>query len=461
MPAQPSTLDCFKAYDIRGRVPDQLNADMVADIGRAYAQLFSPKKVVVGHDMRPSSPELTQALAEGLMSRGVDVVHIGQVGTEMIYFAAAHLEDQGVDGGIVITASHNPSDYNGMKLVRAGAVPISGDSGLKEMEQLVLAGDLDVGAPGGRRGALSHHDIVPAYIDHLLTYVDVGSMRPLKIVSNPGNGCAGPFVEKLAERLPIELIKVFHEPDGSFPNGVPNPILEENRAPTIEAVKAHGADLGLAWDGDFDRCFFFDEHGGFIEGYYMVGLLAEEVLRKYPGGSIVHDPRLTWNTIEMVEAAGGTAIRCKTGHAFIKERMRKEDAVYGGEMSAHHYFKDFAYCDTGMVPWLLVCQIMSRTGKSLSALVEERQARFPVSGEINTQIADPQAALAAIKERYLPSAKEVDETDGLALEYDDWRFNVRLSNTEPVVRLNIESRGDAALMRKQTDELVALLKSLA
>ncbi len=458
MPTAHPRLPAFKAYDIRGRIPDQLNPDMARDIGRAYARLLKPRKVVVGHDMRLSSPEMTDALVEGLLGSGVDVVHIGQCGTEMIYFAAEHLAAEGVDGGICVTASHNPADYNGMKLVRAGAVPISADSGLMDIEAMVAEGGL---TDGPQRGTLTHQDIVGPYIERLLGFIDTSALRPLTIVSNPGNGCAGPFVEALKPHLPCTFVELQHEPDGRFPNGVPNPLLIENRGPTIDAVKAHSADFGLAWDGDFDRCFFFDDKGGFIEGYYMVGLLATEILRSYPGGKIVHDPRLTWNTIDMVREAGGETVLCKSGHAFIKERMRAVDACYGGEMSAHHYFKDFAYCDTGMVPWLLVLQVMSRTGKSLSELVSERQAAYPCSGEINTRIGDPGAALAELRKRYEGGAVDVDLTDGLSIELAQWRFNVRMSNTEPVVRLNVESRGDEGLMRDKTDALVALLNDMA
>ncbi len=457
MPTDTKSLPAFKAYDIRGRIPDELNEGMARDIGKAYAKLLGASKVVVGHDARLSSPSITAALTDGLLAAGVDVIDIGQCGTEMIYFAAMHLESEGVDGGVCVTASHNPADYNGMKMVRNGARPISGDTGLKDIEAMVLAGGL---ADAGTRGNRSERDISKEYVEHLLTYVDPALLKPLKVVSNPGNGCAGPFIEAVAAHLPIELIPLYHEPDGTFPHGIPNPLLEENRAPTIDAVKQHGADVGLAWDGDFDRCFFFDESGAFIEGYYMVGLLAEELLRNQGGGRVVHDPRLVWNTVEMVQRAGGEAVMCKAGHAFIKEKMRATDAVYGGEMSAHHYFRDFAYCDSGMIPWLLVCQTMSRTGKPLSELVAERQAAYPVSGEINTRLADPKAALETVRARYAAGA-EVEEIDGLSFEYADWRFNVRPSNTEPVVRLNVESRGDPALCQAKTEELVALLKSMA
>uniref|UniRef100_UPI00272DCBF7 phosphomannomutase n=1 Tax=Geoalkalibacter sp. TaxID=3041440 RepID=UPI00272DCBF7 len=441
----------FKAYDIRGRLPDELNEDIAYRIGRAYAQFLGPREVVVGRDVRLSSPALCAALARGLTEGGADVVDIGLCGTEEVYFATFFAK---TDGGIMVTASHNPMDYNGMKLVRAGAKPISGDSGLGEIAALVAAGDF---APAARLGQVRREDFKVPFVRHLLGYVDLTRLEPLKVVVNAGNGCAGPVLDLLEKQLPFEFIRVHHRPDGHFPNGIPNPLLPENRAATAEAVKKHGAAVGLAWDGDFDRCFFFDEAGGFIEGYYIVGLLAENILGKHPGARIIHDPRLTWNTREMVEQAGGTPVLSKTGHAFIKERMRAEDAVYGGEMSAHHYFREFAYCDSGMIPWLLVLEIMSRTGKPLSALVGERMARFPASGEINRKLGDPQAALAAVEAHFAAQAPSIDRTDGLSMEFGTWRFNLRLSNTEPVLRLNVESRGDEALMRRMTEELLALV----
>ncbi len=444
-------LSCFKAYDVRGRIPDQLNEDIAYRIGRAFAEVIKPKKVVVGHDIRLSSEAIKAAVTEGLRDAGVDVFDIGLCGTEEIYFATAHAE---MDGGIAITASHNPKDYNGMKFVREGSKPISGDTGLFDIKALAEKNDF---APVAERGSLEALDTAAAYVEHLLSYVDVASLKPLKIVANAGNGGAGRVVDLLEAHLPFEFIRVHHEPDGHFPNGVPNPLLVENRQPTIDAIREHGADLGIAWDGDFDRCFFFDERGEFIEGYYVVGLLAESFLLQSKGEKIVHDPRLTWNTIDIVEKSGGEAVQSKTGHAFIKERMRKENAVYGGEMSAHHYFRDFAYCDSGMIPWLLVTQLMSAKGASLSSLVEERVAAFPCSGEINREVADAKAVIAAIESRYAASAEAVDYTDGLSMNFGNWRFNVRMSNTEPVVRLNVESRADTALMQEKTDELLALL----
>ncbi|MBT3529702.1 MAG: phosphomannomutase [Gammaproteobacteria bacterium] len=444
-------LSCFKAYDIRGRVPDQLNEDISYRIGRAYAEFLKPKTVVVGFDIRLSSQALCAALTRGLTDAGVDVINIGQCGTEEIYFATSHLQ---TDGGIVVTASHNPADYNGMKFVREASKPISGDTGLNKIRQLAEENNFaEINEPG----AISFADIQAAYVNHLLAYVEIKKLKPLKIVCNAGNGGAGQTIDAIQQFLPVEFVKIHHEPDGNFPNGVPNPLLEENRQPTIDAIVEHGADLGIAWDGDFDRCFFFDEAGRFIEGYYIVGLLAQSFISKEPGAKIVHDPRLTWNTREIVEQGGGEAVLCKTGHAFIKERMRSEDAIYGGEMSAHHYFRDFFYCDSGMVPWLLVLGLMSASGKKLSELVDERMQAYPASGEINRRIEEPAALLDKIEKEYTSKANSVDHTDGLSVEFDDWRFNIRMSNTEPVVRLNVEARGDSFLMEERTRELLAYM----
>lgn len=450
-----TTLQCFKAYDVRGRVPDQINEDIAYRIGRAYAEVVKPGSVVVGHDIRLTSEALKLALANGLRDAGVDVADIGLCGTEEIYFATSHAK---VGGGIVVTASHNPKDFNGMKFVREHSIPISGDSGLFDIQRLAEA---NVFAPVARRGEYRTLDTAQAYVEHLLSYVDVPALKPLKLVVNAGNGGAGLVVDRLEKYLPFQFIKVHHQPDGEFPNGVPNPLLEENRAATIDAVRTHQADFGIAWDGDFDRCFFFDESGEFIEGYYLVGLLAEAFLRKSPGERVVHDPRLTWNTIDIVRQFGGTPVQSKTGHAFIKERMRKENAIYGGEMSAHHYFRDFAYCDSGMIPWLLVAQLVSASGKSLSQLVHERMQAYPCSGEINRTVGDVKAVLAAIENRYAATAQEIDRTDGLSMVMGEWRFNVRGSNTEPVLRLNVESRGDVALMQAKTAELLQAITAAA
>ena len=444
-------LNCFKAYDIRGRVPDELNEEVATRIGRAYAQFVQPGTVVVGEDMRLSSPALADALACGLLAGGADVLRIGMCGTEEVYFATSHLQ---AGGGIMVTASHNPADWNGMKLVREGSRPISGDSGLNEIRTLAERGEF---APVARAGQSRKATPFGAYLDHLLTYVSVAELRPLTVVVNAGNGGAGHVIDGLERQLPFRFIKLQHEADGTFPHGVPNPLLPENRQLTSDAVRTHGADFGIAWDGDFDRCFFFDERGEFIEGYYIVGLLAAGVLAREPGARIIHDPRLTWNTIDMVRAHGGIPVQCKTGHAFIKERMRAEDAAYGGEMSAHHYFRNFAYCDSGMIPWLLVAGVLSSVGQPLSALVAERIAAFPCSGEINRKVSDPQVALKAIREHYAKAAQGSDETDGLSLEFADWRFNLRMSNTEPLIRLNVETRADPALLAARTAELLGML----
>ncbi|MCC5870374.1 MAG: phosphomannomutase [Gammaproteobacteria bacterium] len=444
---------CFKAYDIRGRVPDELNAKLADAIGNAFAALEDARRVVVCRDIRQSSNEIADAVCAGLQAAGCDVLDIGVGGTEHVYFAVPHLQ---ADGGIMVTASHNPADYNGMKLVRAESVPISGDSGLDEIGVRAASGRR---TQGEREGTRSNVDVSEAYISHLLGYVADAALKPLKIVVNAGNGGAGLVIDQLEAHLPFEFIKVHHEPDGSFPNGVPNPLLTENRQPTIDAIAASSADFGVAWDGDFDRCFFFDHEGGFIEGYYIVGLLAQYFLERatQPGEKIIHDPRLTWNTREIVEQLGGVPVVSKTGHAFIKERMRKENALYGGEMSAHHYFRDFAYCDSGMIPWLLVAALVSTTGTTLHSQVTARQARYPASGEINRRIGDPAAVLAGIEKHFSASAVHVDHIDGLSMEFADWRFNLRSSNTEPLVRLNVESRGDEALMQAQTKQLLALL----
>ena len=446
------SMKCFKAYDIRGRIPDELNDEIAWRIGRAFAAFVNPGKVVVGHDIRLSSPSMCLALAQGLMDGGSDVYHIGQCGTEEIYFATSHFE---MDGGIVVTASHNPRDYNGMKLVRENSKPISGDTGLNDIGQMVETNKFDQSPHKGRLEALDHRS---AYCDKLLSYVDLGELSPLKIVVNASNGGAGEIIDRLEGSLPFEFIKVQHEPDGNFPNGVPNPLLVENRAPTIEAIAQHGADLGIAWDGDFDRCFFFDETGRFIEGYYIVGLLAETFLARSAPEKIVHDPRLTWNTIDLVKHYGGEPILSKTGHAFIKERMRKENAVYGGEMSAHHYFRDFAYCDSGMIPWLLVAAILSQSGRPLSELVVEMQAAFPISGEINSRVDDQDGAISKVEEFYRDIQARRDYTDGFSLEATDFRFNIRKSNTEPVLRLNVETRANPRLLEEKTAELLGLIR---
>ncbi|WP_116472424.1 phosphohexomutase domain-containing protein [Zobellella maritima] len=450
-------LSCFKAYDIRGRLGDELNEDIAYRIGRAYGEVLRPKTVVVGGDIRLTSEALKLAVTNGLADAGADVLDLGMTGTEEVYFATFHL---GMDGGIEVTASHNPIDYNGMKLVREGSRPISGDSGLKNIQRLA---ESQAWGEVVKRGSIKPIRLKAEYARHMVSYINPGRLRPLKLVVNAGNGAAGPALDAIARELSslgvaFEFIRVHHQPDGHFPHGIPNPLLPENRVVTRDAVLAHGADMGIAWDGDFDRCFLFDEQGNFIEGYYIVGLLAEAFLQNQPGGRIIHDPRLIWNTIDVVTRAGGVPVQSKTGHAFIKERMRLEDAVYGGEMSAHHYFRDFAYCDSGMIPWLLVAELMCVSGKALSQLLAERMAAYPSSGEINSKLPDAKATIARVQEAYQPHVLSVDTTDGISLDMGDWRFNLRSSNTEPVVRLNVESRHDVELMQQKTKELLLLLR---
>lgn len=447
------TVSAFKAYDIRGRVPDELDERLARRIGVALAAQLGPGPVVLGRDVRLSSPGLQQALSGGLRSQGRDVVDIGLCGTEEVYFQTAHL---GAAGGVMVTASHNPMDYNGMKLVREQARPISGDSGLFAIRDFADAHDDAIDSVSGE---LRQYPDKSAYIEHLLGYVDHKQLRPLKIVTNPGNGGAGLVIDELAPHLPFEFIRIQHVPDGRFPNGIPNPLLPENRAATAEAVRGHGADFGIAWDGDFDRCFFFDADGRFIEGYYLVGLLASALLARSPGEKIIHDPRLQWNAMEMVDRAGGVPIMSKTGHAFIKERMRAENAAYGGEMSAHHYFRDFAYCDSGMIPWLLIAELVSRTGMPLAAMVEDRMQAFPCSGEINFRAEDANATIDRILVHFSALSPTIDHTDGLSADFGDWRFNLRSSNTEPLLRLNVESRGDPRLMQARTNEISRLIEA--
>ena len=455
-------LSCFKAYDIRGELEVELNEDVAYRVGRAFARTLNLKTVVVGGDARATSASLKMALAKGLQDEGCDVTDIGMVGTEEIYFATSHLA---VDGGVEVTASHNPINYNGMKLVREQSKPVSGDTGLNDIksmaEQQPWLNEENQGIK--TQGKFSQVSILDAYVEHLLGYINAENIKPLKLVVNSGNGAAGHVVDALEKQfqalaIPIEFIKVHHQPDDTFPNGIPNPLLPENRADTSNMVKQHNADMGIAWGGDFDRCFLFDENGEFIEGYYIVGLLADAFLQKQAKSKIIYDPRLTWNTQEVVEQAGGQPIMSKTGHAFIKERMRKEDAIYGGEMSAHHYFRDFFYCDSGMIPWLLVAELLCVQGTTLSSMVADRIAKFPSSGEINSKLADPKAAIDRVLKAYQADAINIDMTDGIGVEYSDWRFNLRSSNTEPVVRLNVESRANVELMQQKTDDILKLLR---
>ncbi|VUD58731.1 Phosphomannomutase/phosphoglucomutase [Thalassocella blandensis] len=443
---------CFKSYDLRGKVPTELNEDVAYRVGRAYVDFLKAKTVVVGHDIRLSSESLTKALIEGITDAGADVSFIGECGTEEVYFGTFHLN---ADGGICITASHNPIDYNGMKLVRQGSRPVSSDNGLLDIKEIAEKGVFTEPANKGSVTAVSLRD---DYVTHLLEYIDVSQLKPLRIVCNAGNGGAGAVIDALEPHLPFEFIKVHHDADGNFPNGIPNPLLPERRQATTDAVKEHQADFGIAWDGDFDRCFFFDEAGNFIEGYYLVGLLAKSFLQKSPGSTIVHDPRLTWNTVDEVKQAGGIPMQSKTGHAFIKASMREHDAIYGGEMSAHHYFRDFAYCDNGNIPWLLVAELISQEGNSLSTLVNDRVSLFPCSGEINNTVSDPKLIMQRIHDYYLPYATHKENVDGLSMAFSQWRFNLRMSSTEPVLRLNVESRQDVTLMKEKTAEMLDFIK---
>ncbi|AVF37031.1 phosphomannomutase CpsG [Rahnella sikkimica] len=452
-----SALTCFKAYDIRGRLGDELNADIAYSIGKAFGQYMNAKTVAIGGDIRLSSETLKAALSHGLQDSGVNVIDLGVTGTEEIYFAAFHLD---VDGAIEVTASHNPMDYNGMKLVGRGAKPISGDSGLNDIRDMIEIGNFKAVE---NKGHYSKMSLLDSYIDHLMSYLDLKAIRPLKLVVNAGNGAAGHVIDEIEavfkkQNVPVEFIKVNHNPDGNFPNGIPNPLLPENRAATADAVRQHKADMGIAWDGDFDRCFLFDENADFIEGYYIVGLLAEAFLTKNKGAKIIHDPRLTWNTVQVVQQAGGIPVKSKTGHAYIKERMRAENAIYGGEMSAHHYFRDFAYCDSGMIPWLLVIELISSKNSSLSKLVRKAMQAYPCSGEINYKVSNSKDILTRIENEFKNDAISVDFTDGLSMEMPEWRLNVRTSNTEPLLRLNIESRGQPELVWDKVAEVERLIK---
>ncbi|MEE4118943.1 MAG: phosphomannomutase [Paracoccaceae bacterium] len=450
-------LDCFKSYDVRGRLGVDLDEQVARCIGRGYADALSPGLVVTGRDVRESSPALQSALIEGLRAGGVDVIDIGLCGTEEVYFATDHF---GAGGGIMVTASHNPVDWNGMKLVGPGATPLSAEAGLGAVRAAAEAGDA---GPAPRRGELRSEDPRAAFVARCLSFVEVGALGPLKILVNSGNGAAGPTFDAIAAALeaagaPLVFERMWHDPDPAFPNGIPNPLLPENQPSTAEAVRAAGADFGVAFDGDFDRCFFFDETGAFVPGEYVVGLLAGAFLAKEAGAKIVHDPRVVLNTRAVIAEAGGEAVVSRTGHAHLKAKMREVDAVYGGEMSAHHYFRDFMYCDSGMIPWLLVAEHVSRTGRSLADLVAGARAAYPSSGEINFRLADAEAARAAFEAAYAPTARAADRLDGLSLTFDWWRVNLRASNTEPVLRLNVEAAGDAGLVAAKVAEISALLE---
>ena len=442
----------FKAYDIRGKVPGELNADLAYKIGRTYATLLKCKSVLIGRDVRKSSPELSESLAKGLNDAGCDVIDLGLCGTEMIYFGTPYLN---ADGGIMITASHNPPEYNGLKFVKKGSVPMGYDAGLDEIEKRILKNDL--GEVADVKGKIHQKDLMNEFIDSLKRFYNAEKMKPLKVVVNAGNGCVGPALDTLEKFLPIKMIKIFNEPDSNFPNGVPNPLLPENRQATIDAIKKHRADLGVAWDGDYDRCFFFDEDANFIEGYYIVGILAKSILKLNPQEKVVHDPRLIWNTMDVVSKAGGKAVVSKSGHAFIKQKMREENAIYGGEMSAHHYFRENYYSDSGLIPFLLILQLMSDEGAKMSELVGKMVKNYPCSGEINSTVSAPVQKIEEIKQKY--SSGTQNELDGISVEFPDWRFNVRRSNTEPLLRLNVETKSDEKLMKIKMQELLDFIRT--
>lgn len=461
-------LSCFKAYDIRGKYPSQLSESLAFALGQAVCSVLGAKNVILGYDARLSGKNLSGALASGLASSGARVESLGMCGTEEIYHATANGTDtagnESFDAGIMITGSHNPADENGFKLVRRGAVPVSSDSGLleikNEVEKILQAGQLKQDGTGHQHAAPVYERLRQDYLDWLVNYSNIASCsfaRPLKIVADAGNGCAGLVLSSLQKRLPFEFVCNQMEPDGNFPAGVPNPLLPEKRETTSHLVRQHKADFGIAWDGDFDRCFFYDSEGNFVEGYYLVGLMATELLRQFPGEKVIHDTRVYWNTREQVLANGGIPIMSKTGHAFIKERMRSENAVYGGEMSAHHYFRDFAYCDSGMLPWLLLACVLGRSGASLAELLEDRIRAFPCSGEINRRVSDPEIAIRSVMKTYASFATDQDNIDGINMEFRDWRFNLRMSNTEPLLRLNVESRADPQLLQDRTGEILSIL----
>lgn len=442
--------DCFKAYDIRGSVPDQLDADLAYRVGRAFADETGAKQVVVGHDIRLSGPELSEAFSRGVTDAGADIIDIGLCGTEMVYFAVPHLE---ADGGVMITASHNPPGDNGMKLVREGSRPISSNSGLNEIEERAFQAKWERSG----KGSVEEIDAYPAFIDHLLTFADSSNLPNIKVLADPGNGAAGVALEKLAIHLPCTIETLRAEPDGQFPHGVPNPILPESRAMTEERLKQGGFGLGVAWDGDYDRCFFLDGAGRFIEGYYIVGVLAEAALRENPGAAIVYDPRLIWNTEEIIAKHGGRPVMSRSGHAFIKEVMRRENAEYGGEMSAHHYFRRHWFADSGMIPLLLILRLIAERGESLAEMVGDMMDRFPCSGEINSRVPDAKAAMERVEREF--SGGEISRLDGLSIDFEDWRMNLRPSNTEPLLRLNVETRADADLLQAKTERVLEIVRA--
>ncbi|WP_163269110.1 phosphomannomutase/phosphoglucomutase [Chelativorans alearense] len=446
----------FKAYDVRGQIPGEINVPFAYRFAQAAKKALSLGTVVVGHDMRLDSPALAGALAQGLLDSGVDVLPVGLCGTEEVYF---HTARSGADAGLMVTASHNPLDYNGIKMVLKGAAAATPDNAFNAIEELMRSDrTLSPVDSYGERGSLQPVCDRDAYIERLLEEVAGQALKPLKIVCHAGNGCAGPIIDLLEEHLPFTFIKIDHEPDPRLPNGIPNPLLKEKRQKASQAVVEHGADLAIAWDGDFDRCFLYDHKGRFVEGYYLVGMIAKRMLEKAPGSTILYDPRLTWNTIDIVEGMGGIAKPCRTGHAYFKRMMREENAIYGGEMSAHHYFRDFSYCDSGMLTWLDVVCELSATGSTLAETLEERIAKFPCSGEINFTVDDAKAVQERVADHFGRANPALETVDGLGMVFDDWRFNLRASNTEPLLRLNVETRANQKLLEEKVAELSGLIE---
>lgn len=444
----------FKAYDIRGVVPTEINEDLAYRVGRAYAELYHPKTMSIGYDIRPSSLSICEAAIKGLTDGGADVYNIGLCGTEMVYFTTFQY---GLDGGFMITASHNPADNNGIKIVREEGIPVSADSGLKDIERLAFSGDF---TENKNKGQIYTKNIMEDYIKCLLTFIDVEKLKQLKVVVDAGNGCANICFENLKKHLPFYFIELYMNPDPDFPHGVPNPMLEKCREPLVDTVLKEKADLGIAWDGDFDRCFFIDHKGNFVEGYYMVALLAKYFLQRNEGETIVHDPRVYWCIQKVCNELGGVPVESKGGHAFMKETMRRVKGIYGAENSAHHFFRNFSYCDSGMIPWLIVTQIISETERSLHELIEEMENEYPCSGEINLPVSGVDKILDEVEKKYEREAVEIQHIDGLGMSFSKWRFSLRASNTEPLIRFNMETKGDRNLLKEKQKEVIDFIKNL-
>jgi phosphomannomutase len=440
----------FKAYDVRGIYPDELDESGAEAIGRAYVEQFEPRRIAVGRDMRLSSPAMQEALMRGAAAAGADVLDLGLVGTEMVYFAVGSL---GLEGGAMVTASHNPKEYTGMKLVRRGALPVGGESGLLEVRDRALA---DSRAAPGRKGTVEPHDIWPAYVDQVLSFADVSTIKPLRVVIDAANGMAGVMLPPVLERLPVEAVRCYFDPDGSFPNHEPNPLLPENREFIVRKTLEEGADLGVAFDGDADRCFFVDDTGEFVPGDFVTALFAESVLEKEPGAKIIYDVRASRAVPDTIERAHGVPLVNRVGHAFIKARMRKEDAAFAGEVSGHYYFRDFSQADTGVVPFLLMLELISKKGRPLSEILAPLRSRYFITGELNTPVPDVALKLQELKERY--GGGRISHLDGISVDFDDWHFNVRPSNTEPLLRLNLEATSEK-LMEQKRDEVLEVIRS--